>query len=289
MKGRGFGTPELDRAAEYIASEFREAGLRPAGTSGKSFLQQWRGRGGGIGSGLILTNVVGILPGEAPGLSNEVIVVGAHYDHLGFGWPRVHGGDEGKLHPGANTNASGVSLLIELARLLKKDKALKRSVLFVAFTGKEVGLRGSEHLISTRQLSPPMRITGMLNLDTVGRLSQNRLFVLGTGSSREWAPILRRAGVASGLQIASFPGIFGSSDHLSFINAGIPAIQFFSGITPESDRPSDSFNKINFPGITAIGRVVKVVIENLANRPTPLAPAPTQQESPSLLWQRRDP
>lgn len=287
LKGRGFGTPELDRAAEYIAAEFRKAGLRPADDAGRSFLQQWENTNGGVGSSLALKNVVGILPGSTPGLANEYIVIGAHYDHLGFGWPRVHEGDESKLHPGANGNASGVALLLELARLLKEDKSLKRSILFVAFTAKEVGLRGSEHMVSDQKSMPMGRITGMLNLDTVGQLKNNRLYVLGAGSSREWPPILRRAGFDTGIQVTSFPETFGSSDHLSFIKAAIPAIQFFTGEAPEIDRPSDTLDKIDLPGMVSVGRVVKEVLAHLANRPFALSHIPSQKETPGLIWERR--
>ncbi len=287
LKGRGFGTPELDHAAEYIASEFRKAGLSPADDAGRSFLQQWKNINKGVGSGLALKNVVGILPGSTPGLANEYIVIGAHYDHLGFGWPRVHEGDESKLHPGANGNASGVALLLELARLLKADKPLKRSILFVAFTAKEVGLRGSEHMVFDRKSTPLGRITGMLNLDTVGQLRENRLYVFGAGSSREWPPILRRAGFDTGIQVSSFPETIGSSDHLSFIKAGIPAIQFFTGNSPEIDRPTDTLEKIDLPGMVSVGRVVKEVLSVLANRPLSLSHIPAQKDPPALIWERR--
>lgn len=289
LKGRGFGSPELDRAAEYLASSFRQAGLSPADDAGRSYLQQWKGENGGVGSGVALKNVVAMLPGSAPGLDHEYIVIGAHYDHLGFGWPRVREGDEGMLHPGANGNASGVALLLELARILKKEQPLKRSILFVAFTAKEVGLRGSKHLISTQHTLPASRIIGMINLDSIGRLEGNRLFALGTGSSRAWPPLLRRAGFETGVEIAAFPEILDASDHTSFINAGIPAIQFFTGITPETDRPTDTLEKINVPGMVAVGRVVKEVIVDLANRPASLLAAPGHQSAPPLIWERRTP
>lgn len=288
LKGRGFGTPELDRAAEYIASEFRQAGLKPAEGQGRSFLQQWREEGGGVNNGVSLKNVVSILPGTAAGLSHELIVVGAHYDHLGFGWPRVHRGEEGMLHPGANGNASGVALLLELARLLKEDAPLRRSVLFVAFTSKEVGLLGSAHLASQQAGLLRGRMRAMVNLDTVGALRDNRLFVLGAGSSREWPPMLRRIAVNTGLEIVTSPSTFGSSDHMSFINAGVPAIQVFTGMTTDLDRPSDTLDKIDLPGMVTVGRVVKELIQNLADRPTPLSVVPLQKEVPTLIWERRD-
>lgn len=290
LKGRGFGTAELDRAAEYIATEFRKAGLSPADGQGRSFLQQWREKDAGVGSGVVLKNVVSILPGSAPGLSHEFIVIGAHYDHLGFGWPRVHQGDEGKLHPGANGNASGVALLLELARLLKEDQPMRRSVLFVAFTAKEVGLLGSAHLVAQKQslFRGRGRVSAMINLDTVGTLRGNRLFALGSGSSREWPPMLRRIGVNSGIEIEAFSNIFGTSDHMSFIDAGIPAIQVFTGISPDIDRPSDTLEKIDLPGMVTVGRVVKELIQNLANRPTSLSVVTLRREAPPLIWERRD-
>lgn len=288
LKGRGFGTVELDRAAEYIASEFRRAGLNPAEGQGRSFLQQWREESGGVDSGVTLKNVVSILPGSAASLSHELIVIGAHYDHLGFGWPRVHQGDEGKLHPGANSNASGIALLLELARLLKEEQPLRRSILFVAFTAKEVGLLGSAHLASQQQGAFRGRMRAMINLDTVGALRDNRLFVLGTGSSREWPPMLRRIGADLGIEVAAFPNAFGTSDQMSFINAGIPAIQIFTGMTADVDRPSDTLEKIDLPGMVAVGRVVKELIQDLANRPTPLSLVPLQKERPNLIWERRD-
>ncbi len=287
LKGRGFGTPELDRTAEYIAAAFRQAGLSPADDAGRSFLQQWTGEHEGIGSGVALKNVVAMLPGTASGLKHEYIVIGAHYDHLGFGWPRVHEGEHSTIHPGANANASGVALMLELARVLKKDKPLQRSILFAAFTANEVGLRGSQHLVSSQAALPAGLITSMINLDTVGRLQENRLFVLGTESSREWPPILRRIGFETGIEIASFPETLASSDHISFIQEGIPAIRFFTGITPETDRPTDTIEKIDLPGMVAIGRVVKEVIEDLANRPLPLTGRPDQKMAPSLIWERR--
>ena len=293
LKGRGFGSPELDRAAEYIATGFRRIGLKPGGASRRSYLQQWRGEGRGLGSGIALKNVVGILPGSDPALAGEQVVVGAHYDHLGFGWPRVHQGDEGKLHPGANSNASGVALLLELARILKKDKPLKRSIIFIAFTGGEVGYRGSKHFASKGKpvfqdhLEGKNRIVGMINLDTIGRLQKNRLIVLGAGSAREWPPMLREVGFQTGLKIAVLPDIVGEGDHLSFIRAGIPAIQFFGGITPDSGQPGDTLDKIDLSGMTRIGRVLKEVVKDLADRSEPLTLAPTGWNEASLVWHRR--
>ncbi len=287
MKGRGFGTGTIDRVAEYIASAFRSAGLKPGGRALRTYIQQWQGEGRGLGEGLALKNVVGILPGSDPERRNESIVIGAHYDHVGFGWPRVHKGDEGLLHPGANANASGVALLIELARMLEKSPPLKRTLVFVAFTGKELGFRGSEHFVSEGKPFPSKTIDGMINLDSVGRLGSRPLLVLGGGSAREWAPLLREAGVASGVAVSPLPGAIGESDHVSFIEKGIPAVQFFSGDDADIDRPDDTVDKIDFPGIVKTGRVVKEIIEVLATRPDRLSFTAVQASDPALMWQRR--
>lgn len=288
MKGRGFGTGTLDRVAEYIASAFRGVGLKPGGRALRSYIQQWKGKGRGLGEGLALKNVVGILPGSDPELGNESIVIGAHYDHLGFGWPRVHAGDEGLLHPGANANASGVALLIELARVLAKSPPLKRTLVFVAFTGKELDLRGSKHFVSEGRPFPSATINGMINLDAVGRLSSRPLLVLGGESAREWAPLLREAGVASGVDVSPIPGSIGESDQLSFIEKGIPAIQFFSGDTADLDRPGDTVDKIDLAGMIKTARVVKEIIEVLAARPERLNFTPIRTYDPERMWQRRE-
>ena len=128
----------------------------------------------------------------------------------------------------------------------------------------------------------------MINLDTVGTLRNNRLFALGAGSSREWPPMLRRIGADTGVNIAVFPNHFGTSDQMSFIHAGIPAIQLFTGLTADTDRPSDTLEKIDLPGMVGVGRVVKELIMHLANQPTTLSLVPLQEEKPGLIWQRRD-
>jgi len=294
MKGRGFGTPGLDRAAETIAAAFRAAGLQPGGDSERSYLQQWKGNAEEVGSGVILKNVIGVIPakpsdgrvGSESG-EKETIVIGAHYDHLGFGWPHVEKGDEGQLHPGANDNASGVALLMELARVFGKTGGLKRTLVFVAFTAKEVGFRGSEHFVSERRAATAEKIVGMINLDTIGNVGSRPLIVLGGGSAQEWPPLLREAGVASGVSVLPLPGTFGASDHVSFIKNGIPAIQLFSGINADSGRPTDTLEKIDLGGMIKAGRIAKEMMIALANRPVSLTFTLIERNDPSRMWQRR--
>src|SRR5699024_8055290 len=150
--GRGLGTPELDQAAQYVASQFQAAGLKPAGDSKGSYYQGWTAQVGEPARVMTLRNVAGVLPGTQPDLPK--VVVGAHYDHLGRGWPDVHQGDEGKIHPGANDNASGIAVMLELARVLGPQWHPKRTVVFVAFTGEEAGKLGSAHYVQQLGSSP---------------------------------------------------------------------------------------------------------------------------------------
>ncbi|RPI33516.1 MAG: M28 family peptidase, partial [Nitrospiraceae bacterium] len=119
--GRGLGTEGLERAAEYIAERFKEAGLEPAGDEKGSYYQAWEENVEGLGNAVRMKNVIGVIPGKKPALSGQSVVVGAHYDHLGLGWPDVREDNKGKMHPGADDNASGVALLIELAGELRKN------------------------------------------------------------------------------------------------------------------------------------------------------------------------
>ncbi|MFQ5780635.1 MAG: M20/M25/M40 family metallo-hydrolase, partial [Nitrospiria bacterium] len=276
LKGRGFLMPELDLVADYIAEAFRKAGLKTAGDLDNSYIQAWKEHGGGLGSEVPLKNVVGFIPGSRPEWAGQSVVVGAHYDHLGFGWPDVHRGDEGKIHPGADDNASGIAVLLELARALGKGRPLERSVVFVAFTAGEVERLGSRHFISQPKPFTAGRMMGMVNIDTVGRLEDRDLIVFGAGSAREWAPLFREAGFITGVPIAPNASERGASDQVSFLNAGIPAVQVFSGVTPDLRRPTDTTDKIDPVGLAKVVKVVKEVVEHLATRPEPL----------TLLWNR---
>ncbi len=181
--GRGFGTPELDRTAAFIEAQFRDAGLQPGGDEPDSYMQTWTARGGDPKRDATLKNVVGVIPGIKPGWQGQSVVVSAHYDHLGLGWPGAHQGDIGKLHPGADDNASGVAVLIELARRLNQGWQPERSVVFIAFSGEEAGRLGSQHYVATAKRWPAAQAIGVINFDTVGRL-QSAIASPGNGRPR---------------------------------------------------------------------------------------------------------
>ncbi len=209
------------------------------------------------------SNVIGVLQGSDPALNTEFIVVGAHYDHLGMGGSgSLEPNPEGKIHPGADDNASGVSTLLELARLLvSMRQQLKRSVLFVSFGAEELGTLGSLHFTKNSTV-PFEKITAMINLDMVGRLRNDNVDVQGTGTSSKWAEILERANAGSRLNLRQQPGGFGPSDHSPFYTANKPVLFFFTGAHGEYHRPSDTAEKILYDGQARIlSLLVPIVLE----------------------------
>jgi len=281
LKGRGPGTRELDQAAEFIAWKFREAGLITAGDAGDGYFQTWEEKDiGNPEHKLVLKNVVGVIPGTKPEWSDQSIVIGAHYDHLGAGFSGATRENMGQIYPGADDNASGVSVLIELARVLGKVLKPERSVVFIAFTGEETGRKGSKYYIDSEKRYPAAKCTGMLNLDTVGRLGKNKLLALGAGSAKEWIHIFRGAGHLSGLEIEAVSEELDSSDQKTFQEAGIPAVQLFTGPHPDYHKPTDTVDKIDAEGLVKVAAVTKEVVEYLAKREGPLS-ATLQSEQKS--------
>ena len=190
-------------------------------------------------------NVAGVLRGSDPQSSAEAVVVGAHYDHLGLGrHDALDPGEAGKVHPGADDNASGTAAVMELARLLAARRAeLKRSVIFLTFSGEELGLLGSEYY-AAHPLWPLDKTVAMLNLDMVGRVRDSKLFVGGTGTSPAFPRILEAANT-TGLHLESSRSGYGASDHTSFYVKDIPVLFFFSGLHPDYHRASDTPDKID--------------------------------------------
>jgi hypothetical protein len=268
MKGRGIGTPELDRAAEYVASQFKEAGLEPGGDNGTWF--QKFSEGTGITT-TALKNVIGVLTGTERKWEGQSLVVGAHFDHLGLGLDE--GGlpiNRGRIHPGADDNASGVAVLTELAQVIAAGPPPKRTIVFAAYTGEESGKLGSEHYVRDPGDYPVEKIMGMINLDTVGRLDDGKLLVLGGSSASEWVHIFRGAGYVAGVNVQVVTKSLDSSDHVSFINTGVPAVQLFTGAHGDYHKPSDTEDGIDPQGLVKVAAVAKEAMEYLASREDPL-------------------
>jgi Zn-dependent M28 family amino/carboxypeptidase len=218
-----------------------------------------------------MKNVVGVIPGSKQERSKESVAIAAHYDHLGLGWPESRDKKKGVVHPGADDNASGVAALIELARVLAKGPKPDRTIVFAAFTGEEAGKRGSKRYVLNEERWPINHCIGMVNLDTVGRLGKKKLLVLGAGSAREWVHIFRGAGFVTGVEIETVSEELDSSDQKSFQDAGVPAVQLFSGPNLDYHRTTDTADKIDPDGLVKVASVAKEVIEYLAGREGPLS------------------
>lgn len=206
-------------------------------------------------------NVIGVLPGQGP-LSDETIVVGAHYDHLGLGGEGSLMPGSTDVHNGADDNASGTVALIELARRLAlRPKPLPRRIVFIAFTGEERGLLGSAHYVK-EPVFPNEKTIAMFNMDMVGRLQEDKLTVFGTGTATRWDGLLDQEAEERRFKIAKKEEGFGPSDHSSFYAKQIPVLHFFTGTHNDYHRPTDDWEKINVDGM---GRIVDLLEELIVN------------------------
>lgn len=207
-------------------------------------------------------NVAGYLPGT----TEEYVIVGAHYDHIGMGeQSSMSPSEAGKaVHHGADDNASGSAGLVELAWHLASKPKMKRGVLFLAFSGEELGLLGSNYY-ANHPLLPLDKTVAMLNMDMIGRIKDRKVFVGGTATGEGFQPILDKAKLATKLQLdASDQGGFGSSDHFSFTVKQVPVLFFFSGLHADYHRPSDTWEKINQDDAADLLKVVALVTGELA-------------------------
>ncbi|NOR86626.1 MAG: M20/M25/M40 family metallo-hydrolase, partial [Bacteroidales bacterium] len=262
LKGRGLGTPELDKAAEYIAEQYKEAGLKPIGDDYfQKFAHTFKDKGE-----MSLTNVIGIIPGTDPQFKDETVVVSAHYDHLGLGWPDVRKGNEGKIHYGADDNASGVSIMMELAKSMAKTVKPKRTIVFLACTAEEAGLIGSRYYVEHSKDYFKGEIFANVNLDTDGSLFDTKLLVLNANTAREWKFIFMGTDYTTGVKSEIVTQDLDASDQMAFIEKGVPAVQLLTGPTTNYHKPSDSFEKIDGPGLVKVATVTKEVMVYLADR-----------------------
>ena len=207
-------------------------------------------------------NVIGMIEGSDPILKKEVIIVGAHYDHLGRGGegsgslaPR--GGD---IHYGADDNASGTAGVLELARLFSAKKP-KHTIVFMAFGGEEEGLLGSNYYVN-HPLLPLANTVAMINMDMIGRMKDGRLIVGGVGTAKEWRELI--AGEKQ-FQLTLNEDGFGPSDHSSFYGKQIPVLFFWTGTHNDYHKPSDTFDKINYADEARILEMVARVVDQLDN------------------------
>jgi hypothetical protein len=285
MEGRMTASRGAARAARFIAAEFEDAGLQPAGDSAGWFQRVPLARTEGrrpfalimdaagdtfpAGSRVNDVNVVGMLPGSDPSLRDEVVVVGAHFDHVGM---RQHpSGDS--IFNGADDDASGVIALIEIARALQTGRAPARSVLFVAFTGEEVGLLGTNYYLAY-PIVPLERTVAQLQIEMIGRPDS-----LAGGPGKAWLTGYERSTMgdmlaANGVPIVADPRpdqrFFFRSDNIAFAYLGIPAHTLSSfGLHEDYHQPSDDASRVDFEHMTAVIQAAAHAVRLLADGPRP--------------------
>ena len=272
LEGRGTGTPGNDSAAAYIARRFASLGLRRLDSSFEQhFVARPLAGHNESARSLPTQNVVALLPGSDPQLRGQLVVVGAHFDHLGRS-------TEGALDPdrknairrGADDNASGTAAVLELARLFAAAPP-RRSLLFVTFSGEELGLLGSEYFV-THSPRPLDSAVAMVNFDMVGRLRDDKLIVYGVATAAELPALLDSANLSgrAPLRLTALGDGFGPSDHSSFYARGIPVLHFFTDLHEDYHSAGDVPAKINAGGEARVVEVAERVIRALADRPSRL-------------------
>ncbi|MGI9428107.1 MAG: M20/M25/M40 family metallo-hydrolase [Bythopirellula sp.] len=276
LEGREAGSRGGQVAAKYIIQRLEAAGLQPAGTNGsykQDFLHNYQ-------------NLLAVLPGSDPELRNEYIVVGAHYDHVGYGTRRNSFGPWGFIHNGADDNASGVAAVLEVIDALSQaEHQPRRSILFAFWDGEEKGLLGSKHWKSQSTV-PLAAVKFALNVDMVGRLTDGRIEVGGTRSAQGSRQLMSSLRLGEELWLDFNWEYKDNSDHWTFYEAGVPSLYLHTGLHDDYHRPSDDVEKLNVDGIRQVSGYLLEQLSDLADTDQLPAYRPTAtQETPST--QRR--
>lgn len=284
LAGRETGTPGEQMAADYLVKRFEAIGIAPKGTVG--YFQSFNFKPSsnpheqtkivdsvidGMKTG---TNVVGYLDNQA----DKTVIIGAHFDHLGMGGQgSLFRGEEASIHNGADDNASGVAILLQLAQRLKDLENPKSNFLFIGFSGEEKGLLGSNYFAKNPTIVME-KVNLMMNMDMVGRLNEEKtLAVHGVGTSPSFKQLLF-ANNQQGFTIAEHESGIGPSDHTSFYLNDLPVLHFFTGQHEDYHKPSDDFDKVNYEGMALISDYIYSIITDLDDDPK-LAFRKTKDES----------
>lgn len=301
LEGRGTGMAGNDSAAAYIARRFSGLGLTPAFVSTDArvcarignaspcdprFVQSFVARSvaaahAGLQGELPTQNVAAVIRGSDPALRDEYVILGAHFDHLGrsaFG--ALDPDAVNAIHNGADDNASGTAAVIELARLLRRNPP-KRSVMFVTFSGEELGLLGSQYFVDHPPV-PLEKVRAMLNFDMVGRMQEDRLIVYGVATAQELNDIVAKANAAAPLRLTATGDGFGASDHSSFYAKNLPVLHFFTNVHEDYHKATDDVDKINALGIARVVALAERVTREIADRPQPLTFVRAVAAAPSM-------
>lgn len=269
QEGRGIGSAGLERAGAYIKEGFARAGLQ---TSFQDFT---------IPSdapavlhtklaGSSTRNVIAVIPGTSQARRGEVVIVGAHYDHLGVGgFGALDPDSTGRIHNGADDNASGTAALLEIGRALAARRPA-RTIVLVAFSAEELGTLGSSFYVQHATPQPIDSLYAMVNLDMVGRLRNGRLSALGAATAREFPALLDSLNTPARFDLRASGDGWGPSDHAVFFATRRPVLHFFTDLHDDYHRSTDDWEKLNVSGIAEIAQFVADLAWSLANRPGPL-------------------
>ena len=277
LGGRYPGTAGDTLASEFITSQLRKLKLKPVvkGKKSKGFYHDFTY---GKTEQRATHNILAVLPGKDKRLRNEYIVVGSHYDHLGMGGQGSGSRrpDTLGVHPGADDNASGDAVVLELVRHFK-EAGSARSIIFAFFGAEEQGIVGSKKFLEwmkqedKRRRHLPNNIKGivaMVNLDMVGRMRDNALSVSGTGTSTEFKGLVEKVAEQSGLHVTCVPDGYGPSDQAAFVAAGIPVLFLTTGGHMEYHTPGDVPSTLNYDGMQQTLDYTKELVAGLASMPT---------------------
>lgn len=256
FEGREVGTKGQELAAEFIAGEMKDIGLKHFSIDNTYFQSfEFTPRANPHTSvkdtskgPILVKNVIGLINNFA----EQTIVIGAHYDHLGHGAEgSLHAAKDGSIHNGADDNASGIAVMLSLAKkLISEEKAKSNNYIFIAFSGEERGLWGSKYFAEHPVLDLN-NVNFMFNMDMVGRYDEDKgLAINGTGTSPSWKSFIDEDNTSMKL-VLSESGI-GPSDHTSFYLKDIPVLHFFTGQHEDYHKPSDDVDKINFDGLKLV-------------------------------------
>jgi hypothetical protein len=271
---------DLRKHAYYLADdtfEGREAGSRGGRAAGVYIGQELRRyalAGGGDEGGYYqpfgenFRNIFGLLEGSDPRLRDEVVIVGAHYDHVGYGSSTTSLGPIGYIHNGADDNSSGTACMLEMIEAFMRLEARpKRTILFAFWDAEEKGLLGSKHWMTQPTISLE-RVRAKVNIDMIGRLRQETLTIYGVRSATGFRELLTRPNDGLGLRLQFSWEIKPNSDHHPFYARGIPVVMLHTGLHGDYHRPSDDADKLNIEGMQAASRYCFALIHDLANRPS---------------------
>lgn len=264
-EGRNTGSEGEQKANAYIEKQFKFINLQPKGEKGYDQSFTFKSGVHGSGSEGTAENIIGYIDNGAA----HTIIIGAHYDHLGLGTDgsSLDANPKGKIHNGADDNASGTAGVIELARYFQKNgKREKNNLLFICFSGEELGLYGSKYFTEHPTIDLT-KVNYMINMDMIGRLPESKnLAVSGTGTSPVWEPNLKKLS-SDKIIIKTDSSGMGPSDHSSFYVKNIPALHFFTGSHSDYHKPTDDWDKINYEGEVDVLNVIVQLIEDLEAAP----------------------